>query len=105
MARPLQKTYDPINPFVVERHDQEDGSITYEVWDSRPATYRRLCSINEWNDGGDEDDEERELSTAKADADMISTALNMVFGSRDFKSAKLRTIKGAVMTVQQDKQK
>jgi hypothetical protein len=93
MARPLSKTYDLANPFVVERHDQDDGSITYEIWDTRPDTYRRLCSINEWNDGGDEDDEGRELSTAKADADMISTALNMVFGLREFRSAKLRFLK------------
>lgn len=92
MARPLSKTYDPANPYVVERHDQEDGSITYEIWDVRPATYRRLCSINEWNDGGAEDDAEHELSTAKADADMIATALNRLYGTREFASAKLRTI-------------
>jgi hypothetical protein len=75
--RPLQKTYDPARPYIMERHDQEDGSITYEVWDHRPDTYRRLCSLNEWNDGGAEDDEERELSTAKADADLIVRALNL----------------------------
>ena len=43
---------------MVERHDQEDGSITYEIWDERPESYRRLCSLNEWNDGGAEDDDE-----------------------------------------------
>lgn len=80
MARPLQKRYSPTHPYVVERHDQEDGSITYEVWDYRPASYRRLCSINEWKDGGKEDDEERELSTAKADFELIVDALNLNCG-------------------------
>jgi hypothetical protein len=79
-VRSLRKTYSPDQPYVIERHDQEDGSITYEVWDHRPDTYRRLCSLNEWNDGGTEDDEERDLSTAKADAEMIVRALNMMHG-------------------------
>jgi hypothetical protein len=80
MARPLKKTYSKTHPYVVERYDQEDGSISYEIWDTRPDTYRRLCSINEWNDGGDEDAEERPLSTAKADAEMIVRALNRMSG-------------------------
>jgi hypothetical protein len=80
MAKPLRKTYSPSHPYVVERHDEEDGSITYEIWDYRPDTYRRLCSINEWDDGGDEDREGRELSTAKKDAKMIVDALNLMNG-------------------------
>jgi hypothetical protein len=80
MARPLRRTYSKSHPYVVERHDQEDGSITYEVWDYRPDTYRRLCSLNEWNDGGDEDKQSRELSTAKNDADLIVRALNLMNG-------------------------
>lgn len=80
MARPLKKTYSPTHPYVVERHDQDDGSITYEVWDYRPDSYRRLCSINEWNDGGTEDDKGRDLSTAKDDAEMIARALNLMNG-------------------------
>jgi hypothetical protein len=72
----------------VERHDQEDGSITYEIWDERPESYRRLCSINEWNDGGAEDDEERELSTAKADAELIVRALNLMNGGLPDGSSK-----------------
>ncbi len=79
MARPLRKTYSPTHPYVVERHDQEDGSITYEIWDQRPDSYRRLCSINEWNDGGREDND-RDLSTAKADAELIVNALNLNCG-------------------------
>lgn len=80
-VRPLSRTYDPAQPYVVERHDQEDGSITYEVWDHRPDSYRRLCSLNEWNDGGDLDDIlDVELSTAKADAELIVRALNMLNG-------------------------
>jgi hypothetical protein len=80
-VRPLRKTYDPAQPYVIERHDQEDGSITYEVWDHRPDTYRRLCSLNEWNDGGNLDDDlDIEKSTAKADAEMICRALNLLHG-------------------------
>ena len=77
---PLHKTYFLTHPYVVERHDQEDGSISYEIWDARPDTYRRLCSINEWNDGGAEDNEGRELSTAKSDAELIVRALNLMNG-------------------------
>ena len=80
MARPLTRRYSESRPYVVERHDQENGSITYEIWDYRPDTYRRLCSLNEWNDGGDEDDEEHELSTAKDDAELIVRALNLMNG-------------------------
>lgn len=95
MARPLSKTYDPANPFVVERHDQEDGAIVYEIWDHRPETYRRLCVCSE--DYVDEDDytvegEKPDRGQTKTDADMIATALNMVFGKCEFRSAKLRTI-------------
>ena len=79
-ATPLQRRYSRTHPYVIERHDQDNGSITYEIWDYRPETHRRLCSINEWNDGGKEDCEERELSTAKADAEMIVRALNLMNG-------------------------
>ena len=97
MVRPLRKSYDPANPFVCERHDQEDGSIVYEIWDHRPDSYRRLCVCQE--DYIDEDlemDEPGDRGQTKKDADMIATALNMVFSQREFKSAKLRSIKPAV---------
>ena len=61
---PLPK---PPLPYVVERHDQQDGSITYEIWDHRAASYRRLCSLNEELDGD---------GTARADAEMIARTLN-----------------------------
>lgn len=93
MARPLKKTYDPANPFVVERHDQDDGSIVYEIWDHRPDSYRRVCICSE--DFVDEDlemDEPGDRGQTKKDADMIATSLNMIFSQREFKSAKLRAI-------------
>lgn len=91
MPRSLSRTYDPANPFVVERHDQEDGSIIYEIWDHRPDTYRRLCVCAE--DMCEDDVEpDTDRGQAKTDADMITTALNMVFGKRAFRSAKLRAI-------------
>lgn len=96
MIRPLRKTYDPVNPFVAERHDQEDGSIVYEVWDHRPESYRRLCNCAEdYNDGDPDTEPNMDRGQAKKDADMIATALNMVYGTREFKSAKLRTIQPA----------
>jgi hypothetical protein len=78
--RPLQKTFSETHPYMVERRDEDDGSITYEIWDHRPDTYRRLCSLNESNDGGSEDKQGRELSTAKDDAEMIVRALNLMNG-------------------------
>ena len=45
MATPLRKTYSKSRPYVVERDDQDDGSINYEIWDYRPDTYRRLCTV------------------------------------------------------------
>lgn len=96
MVRPLSKTYDPANPFVAERHDQEDGSIVYEIWDHRPETYRRLCVCAEADNEGEDDElEPADRGQTKKDADMIATALNMVFGTREFKSAKLRIMRRA----------
>lgn len=80
MARPLRKTYSKTHPYVVERHDQDDGSITYEIWDRRPDSYRRLCSMNERDDGGGEDDNGNEFFTAKEDAELIARALNLMNG-------------------------
>lgn len=76
--------------YAVERRDQDDGSITYEVWDFRQESYRRLCSINERYDGGAEDKSGRALSTAKADAELICHALNALEGSPPPKPRKPR---------------
>ena len=93
MARPLRSTYDPANPFVAERHDQEDGSIVYEIWDHRPDSYRRGCVCAEdYVDEEFEMDKPADRGQTKKDADMIATALNMVFAQREFKSAKLRAL-------------
>lgn len=81
MARPLTKTYSPTHPYVVERHDQEDGSITYEIWDHRPDSYRRLCSINEHNDSLEfSDEDKRPQHSARSDAALIVRALNLMNG-------------------------
>lgn len=68
MARPLQKTYSPSRPYVVIRCEEEDGSISYEIWDERPDSYHRLCSVHE--------DEGCTRGRAKRDADLIVRALN-----------------------------
>lgn len=80
MAKPLRKTYSTTHPYILERHDQDNGSISYEIWDQRPDTYRRLCCLNEWDDGGSENASGQELSTAKADAELIVRALNLMNG-------------------------
>jgi hypothetical protein len=81
MARPLKKTYSPTHPYVVERHDQDDGSISYEIWDHRPDSYRRLCSINDDNDSSQwSDDDQKPGHNAKSDAEMIVRALNLMNG-------------------------
>lgn len=93
MARPLSKTFDRANPFVVVRDDQEDGSIIYEVWDSRPDSYRRLCVIAEDPVEESELDDVCDRGQTKRDADMIATALNMIYGDRAFRSASLHVVR------------
>ena len=75
MARPLRKTYSTTHPYILERQDQEYGSITYEIWDTRPNSYRKLCSVEErlyYDDGP--------TISAKSDAEMIARALNLMNG-------------------------
>lgn len=79
MARPLQKTYSKTHPYVVERYDEEDGSISYEIWDYRPDTYRRVCVVAE-PDAVDCEDDKPDRGQAKNDADMIARALNLMNG-------------------------
>lgn len=81
MVRPLSKTYSRTHPYVVERHDMEDGSISYEIWDLRPDSYRRLCTINEIYESTTYNDEQkRPRNCAKSDAEMIVRALNLMNG-------------------------
>lgn len=69
-VRPLKARYDPTAPFIVERtdNDDEENTITYEVVDSRPETYRILCFIHE--------DPGEDRAKAKQDAELIARALN-----------------------------
>ena len=67
--RPLKATYQPDAPYVVEREDEEDGSIRYLVFDHRPESYRFVCSTND--DGG-------AWPHAKRDADLIARGLNLL---------------------------
>lgn len=67
--RPLRATYQPDAPYVVEREDQDDGSILYVVFDHRPETYRFVCATN---DAGGTD------PRAKADAELIARGLNLL---------------------------
>jgi len=77
-VRPLRKTYDPNAPYVVERHDEDDGSIEYEIWDHRPESYRRLCTVSE--DPVDDDEDCDDRGRAMRDADLICRALNVMSG-------------------------
>jgi hypothetical protein len=67
--RPLRATYEPNAPYVVEREDEDDGSIRYRIIDYRPESYREVCSTHD--DGGSDPD-------AKRDAEMIARALNLL---------------------------
>lgn len=59
------------NHYTVHRSDEEDGSITYDIIDERPDSYRVVCSIN------DRVHIERSIS-AKKEAEMIARALNLL---------------------------
>lgn len=74
-VRPLEKTFDPYQPFQIERHDQSDGSIAYEIWDTRPEFYRRLTTVYE-NPVEECEDPDLDRGQAKKDADLIVMALN-----------------------------
>ena len=67
--RPLRKTYSPIAPYVAMRQDQDDGSITYEIVDERPESYRLLCIVS---------DDCGQNAYAKHDAEQIVRGLNML---------------------------
>jgi hypothetical protein len=67
--RPLQKTYDPNAPYVVHRQDQDNGCITYEVFDERPDSYRFVCLTS---------DDCGQSPYAKYDAEQIARGLNLL---------------------------
>ena len=67
-ARPLQKTYSPTAPYVVVRDDNDDGSITYNVFDERPESYHFVCGVSDF--GGN--------AYAKHDAEQIARGLNFL---------------------------
>lgn len=67
MARPLRKTYRPDAPYVVRREDQDDGSISYHVFDERPDSYRFVCLTS---------DDAGRNPHAKRDAEHIARGLN-----------------------------
>ncbi len=67
--RPLQKTYQPNAPYVATRQDQDDGSISYEVFDERPESYRFVCATS---------DDMGTNPIAKYDAEQIARGLNLL---------------------------
>ncbi len=52
-------------PWEVERHDQDDGTISYEIWCITAPTYHRIVTLN------DDDNE-----AARADAALIVRSVN-----------------------------
>lgn len=52
-------------PWVVERHDQDDGSISYEIWCQTRPYYHRVVTLNDWDN-----------NHAREDADLIVRAVN-----------------------------
>ena len=67
--RPLRATYQPNAPYTVERVDWDDGSITFEVHDARPESYRLVCTASD-DMGGN--------PYAKHDAEQIARGLNLL---------------------------
>ena len=57
-------------PVSVERRDEEDGLIIYEVWDHGPATYHMICRVSEVH-----------CDNAKAEADFIALSMNNSIGA------------------------
>ena len=46
-VRPLRATYQPDAPYAVTREDQDDGSISFFVFDERPDSYRFVCGTSD----------------------------------------------------------
>lgn len=67
--RPLKKTYAPSAPYVANRQDHDDGSITYEIFDERPDSYRFICGVS---------DDCGQNPYAKHDAEQMARGLNML---------------------------
>jgi hypothetical protein len=67
--RPLRATYQPDAPYAVARQDQEDGSISYEIYDERPDSYRFVGATSD-DIGGN--------AYAKHDAEQIARGLNLL---------------------------
>lgn len=65
---PLPRTIT--GPIKVERHDDDDGRIVYELWDYGKGTYHCVCAVSE--DTSD---------NAKAEADFIALAMNNSIGA------------------------
>ena len=77
--RPLKKTYQPSAPYAANRQDQDDGSITYEIFDERPDSYRFICGVSDYGN-----------PRAKHDAEQIARGLNMLV---QYGMEKLPTVK------------
>jgi hypothetical protein len=66
--RPLTATYEPMAPYIVERVDDDDGQIIFEVRDKRPDSFRCVCSTSDFGGNG----------YAKHDVEQVARALNML---------------------------
>jgi hypothetical protein len=53
----------------VERHDQDDGQINYEIWCQDAPTYHRVVTLNDWDN-----------ENAREDAELIVRAVNRLSG-------------------------
>jgi hypothetical protein len=57
-------------PIVVERHDEDDGNLIYEVWDHGGPAYHMICSVSEVH-----------CDNAKAEAEFIALSMNNAIGA------------------------
>lgn len=52
-------------PWIIERHDQDDGSINYEIWAQQAPVYHRVVTMNDWDN-----------EAARSDSALIAKAVN-----------------------------
>lgn len=69
MARRIPQSLT--GPIVVERCDDDDGGIYYELWDHGKETYHFICGV--YPDPGKDN--------AKAEAEFMALAINNAIGA------------------------
>lgn len=70
-------------PWEVERHDQDDGSIDYAIWNHSAEHYTRIATVNDDTD----DANAKANSHVMAAAPDLYEALNAIMGNHEVAGA------------------